>query len=124
MPLHLICECCKCKERLYQDIWAISRDNSYSAPRYVCSHFDAEIEHKSSIGFYGLGWRNTITIRANYKPDSSSKIIIDRTFDSNNTEFQNYAIFDNKIVFHARISDFKDNYPNIGFSLQKDIENN
>ncbi len=122
MPLHLICECCKCKQSFSQDLWSISIDNSYSDQRYVCSHFDVEIKHESSIGFWGIGWKNKITITANYKPDSSRKVIIDKTFDSYNTEYQNYSIFDNKVVFHARISDYKDNYPNIGFSRQEDIE--
>ena len=101
MPLHLICECCKCKQSFSQDLWSISIDNSYSDR---------------------IGWKNKIAITANYKPDSSRKVIIDKTFDSYNTEYQNYSIFDNKVVFHARISDYKDNYPNIGFSRQEDIE--
>ena len=55
MPLYFIGECCKCKEKVCQDIWSISRDHKYADSRYVCSHFDVEIDHVSSIGFFGIG---------------------------------------------------------------------
>ena len=38
-------------------------------------------------------------------------------------EYQNYERFDN-IICHARISDYKRNYPDCGFNLQKEIEYN
>ena len=122
MPLYFIGECCKCKESVYQDLWSISRDHKYSESRYVCSHFDVEIDHQSSIGFWGIGWRNTITIRAHYKPSGTKKTVISKTFNSNNTEYQDYAVFDNKVVFHGRISDYDGRYPDCGNSIQNDIE--
>ena len=123
MPLHLICECCKCKESLSQDLWAISRDHKYAESRYLCEHFDVEIDHVSSTGFFGIGWRNEIMIRAYYKPTRTKKNVISRTFNKNSMEYQNYAKF-NKVVIHARISDSRYNYPTIGNSVQDDIEYN
>ena len=122
MPLYFIGECCKCKENVYQDLWSISRDHKYSESRYVCSHFNVEIDHQSSIGLCGIGWRNTITIRAYYKPSGTTKNIISRTFRRNDTEYQSYAVFSNKVVFHGRISDYDGRYPDCGNSIQNDIE--
>ncbi len=123
MPLHLICECCKCKKSLSQDLWAISRDHKYAEPSPLCIHFDVEIDHVSSIGFFGIGWRNEITVRAYYKPTGTKKDIISRTFDTNDMEYQDYAKF-NKVVIHARISDSRNNDPTCGYSVQDDIEYN
>ena len=122
MPLNFICQCCLCKNSLSQELWSISRDHKYSESRYVCSHFDVEIDHQSSIGFWGIGWRNTITIRAHYKPSGTKKTVISKTFDSNNTEYQDYAVFDSKVVFHGRISDYDGRYPDCGNSIQNNIE--
>ena len=72
--------------------------------------------------FYRLGWRNKITIKAYYKPENSSKIIISKTFFVSNTEYQDYQVFSDKVVFHARISDFTNNYPTIGNNRQNEIE--
>ena len=44
------------------------------------------------------------------------------TFDIHNTEYQDYVVFSDKFVFHARISDLRDNYPTIGNNLQNEIE--
>ena len=123
MPLHLICECCKCKESLSQDLWAISRNHKYAESRYLCEHFDVEIDHVSKTGFFGIGWSNEITVRARYKPTGTKKNVISRTFSKNSMEYQNYIKF-NKVVIHARISDYRDNYPTIGYSVQDDIEYN
>ena len=72
--------------------------------------------------FYRLGWRNKITIKAYYKPENSSKIIISKTFFVSNTEYQDYQVFSDKVVFHARISDFTNNYPTMGNNRQNEIE--
>lgn len=89
---------------------------------FFCSHFDVDIDHESSTGFLGLGWCNKITIKAYYKPENSSKIIISRTFYVSNTEYQDYQVFSDKVVFHARISDFKNQNPTIGNIRQNEIE--
>ena len=107
---------------MYQDLWSISRDHTYSESRYVCSHFNVEIDHQSSIGFWGIGWRNTITIKAHYKPSGTTKNIISRTFRRNDTEYQSHAVFSNKVVFHGRVSDYDGRYPDCGNSIQNDIE--
>ena len=122
MPLHLIAECCKCHCFISQDIWTIRQNHGYSGKKFVCSHFDVDIDHESSTGFLGLGWRNKITIKAYYKPENSSKIIISRTFYVSNTEYEDYQVFSDKVVFHARISDFTNNYPTIGNNRQNEIE--
>ena len=69
-----------------------------------------------------MEWRNRIIIKANYKPECCTKILIDRTFNKNNTEYQDYKVFSDKVVFHARISDFRNNYPTIGNYRQNEIE--
>lgn len=122
MPLHLIAECCKCHSFISQDLWAITQNHSYSGKKFVCSHFDVDIDHESSVGFFGFGWRNKITIKVYYKPECCIKKIIDMTFDIHNTEYQDYVVFSDKFIFHARISDFRDNYPTIGNNLQNEIE--
>jgi len=124
MPLHLIGECCKCKERVYKDLWAIKKNHGYRESTYVCSHFNVEIDHESSTGICGWGWRNKITVTAYYKPDGQRKDIIDRTFNRNDMEYQNYEVFSNKVVFHARISDSRGNAPTVGNNCQIDIEYN
>ena len=126
MPLHIICECCKCKKNQFKfDIWSISRNHKhYSESRYVCSHFDVEIDHESSIGFFGLGWSNHIKIYATYKSNYERKNIIDYVFRSNDTEEQAYQIFSNKIVFRARVSDSKNNDPTCGADIQERMDYN
>ena len=69
-----------------------------------------------------MGWIIKINIKAYYKPEYCIKTIINRTFDIHNTEYQDYAVFSDKVVFHARISDYKNNYPIIGSNLQNEIE--
>ena len=123
MPLYAICQCCKCKKSVSQDLWSISRDHKYSGSRYVCEHFDVDIDHESRIGF-GFNWRNTITISAYYKPNYESRVIINRTFKRNDTEFQDYVRFSNKAVFHARVSDYRGQYPSCGYNAQNDIDYN
>ena len=105
MPLHLIFQCCKCKNSLSHDIWSISRNHKYSDSKYVCEHFDVIIDHESSCGFFGLEWRNEITIKAYCKIYNNTKTVIDRTFNINFMEYQDYTRFNN-IVCHARISDY------------------
>ena len=122
MPLYAICQCCKCKNSVSQDLWSISRNHKYSDSRYVCSHFNVEIDHESSTGFLGIGWRNTIKITAYYKPNYERRVVIDRTFKKNDTEYQDYVNFSNKAVFHARISDYRGNYPTCGYNAQNDID--
>ena len=63
MPLYLVFQCCKCKNSISKDLWSIAKDHYYSDTKYVCEHFDVIIDHKSSIGFFGIGWRNEITIK-------------------------------------------------------------
>ena len=123
MPLHLIFQCCKCKNSLSHDLWSIVRNHKYADSKYVCSHFNVIIDHESSCGFLGFRWENYITIKAYCKINYCTKIIISRTFNSGFMEYQNYERFDN-IICHARISDYKRNYPDCGFNLQKDIEYN
>lgn len=123
MPLHFIGQCCKCKSSISQDLWSIARNHKYSEKRYVCAHFDVEIDHESTIGFFGIGWSNTIKITAYYKDYNQSKTVINRTFKKNDTEYENYVKF-NKIVFHARISDYSGNYPTCGNTIQDDIDYN
>ena len=124
MPLHLICQCCKCKNKYYYfDLWSISRNHKYSyESRKVCKHFDVEIDHESSIGFLGIGWSNHITISAYYKYNYERQIIINDTFNSDHTEQEGYKIFSNKIVFHAKISDYKNNAPTCGFKYQNRLD--
>lgn len=123
MPLHLIFQCCKCKATLSHDLWSIARNHKYADSKYVCSHFDIIIDHINSCKFFGFHWSNEITITADCKTNYSSKKVIDRTFNRNFMEYQSYARF-NDIVCHARISDYRGNYPNCGFNLQKEIEYN
>ena len=122
MPLYVICECCKCKESVSQDVWAISRNHKYSNSRYLCTHFDVEIDTESSIGFLGYNWRNTITVRAYYKPTGNKRTVISRTFNKNSMEYQDYEKFSNKVVIHARVSDYRGNYPTCGNNIQDEIE--
>ena len=123
MPLHLIFQCCKCKNSLSHDLWSIVRNHKYADSKNVCSHFNVIIDHESSCGLLGFGWENYITIKAYCKINYCTKIIISRTFNSGFMEYQNYERFDN-IICHARISDYKRNYPDCGFNLQKEIEYN
>lgn len=120
MPLHLIFQCCKCRNTLSHDLWSIARNHKYADSKYVCQHFDVIIDHESEWGF-GFAWRNEIIIRAYCKINYITKTVIDRTFNRNFTEYQNYARFNN-IVCHARISDYRGNYPSCGFNLQDEIE--
>ena len=124
MPLHLIGQCCKCKGSISVDLWSIKRNHGYSEERYVCQHFNIDIDHESKTGFFGLGWSNKITVKAKYKPSGESKVIISRTFNRSYMEFQDYKVFANKVVFHARVSDSRNNYPTVGSNYQKDIEYN
>ena len=122
MPLHLIVECCKCHCMITQDLWAIKKNHGYSFKKYLCSHFDIDIDHESSTGILGLGWINRIIIKVYYKPECCTKILISSAFNKNNTEFQDYKVFSDKVVIHARISDFRNNYPTIGNYRQNEIE--
>ena len=125
MPLHIRCQCCKCKSIFILHLWAITINHKYAnESKYICCHFDVEIDHESNIGFFGLGWSNHIIIKAFDKKNNEKKIIIDHMFNDKFTEYQNFVIFSNKIVFHARISDFKGNSPNIGFEIQEKINDN
>ena len=124
MPLHLIAQCCACKASLFLDLYAIKSNHGYSGIRFVCEHFDVNIDHESSIGNFGFGWYNKIKVEAIYRPDGRKKVIIDKTFNKNDMEFQRHEIFSNKIVFHARISDYRNNNPDIGFKFQEEIEYN
>ena len=121
MPLHIIYECCKCKIKDNLSIWSIKSDHGYSYNRYLCEHFDVDIEHKSSIGFFGIGWRNEIKVYATYKKNSSRRLLINRTFSINETEYQNYIKIDN-VVIHARISDYKDINPICGKNIQRNLD--
>lgn len=124
MPLYVICECCKCKESVSQDVWAISRNHKYNYSRYLCTHFNVEIDTESSIGFFGYNWRNTITVRAYYKPTGEERNVISRTFNKNSMEYQDYEKFNNKVVIHARVSDYRNKYPTCGNKIQDEIEYN
>ena len=122
MPLYLIAQCCKCKGSISKDIWAIKWNHGYLGRRYVCGHFDVEIDNESSTGVFGMGWWNTITVIAYYKPCDCRKEIFRYTFKKSDTEYQDYKIFNNKVVFHARVSDDSNNYPDVGNNRQNDIE--
>jgi hypothetical protein len=104
-----------------QDLWAIKKNHGYSFKKYLCSHFDVDIDHESSTGILGLGWINRIIIKVYYKPECWTKILINSAFNKNNTEFQDYKVFSDKVVIHARISDFRNNYPTIGNYRQNEI---
>ena len=92
MPLYLVFQCCKCKNSLSKDLWSIAWDHYYSDTKYVCEHFNVIIDHKSSIKFFGIGWKNQITIKAICKINCySTKTVIDQTFNSSFTEYQNYS---------------------------------
>ena len=119
MPLHLIFQCCKCKSSLSHDLWSIARNHKYADSKYVCPHFDVIIDHISLCFLFV--WRNEITIKAYCKVTYDTKTVIDRFFDRNFMEYQNYERFGN-IVCHARISDYKGIYPTCGFNLQNEIE--
>ena len=108
-------------QEMFKDIWSISKNNSLSDKQYLCTHFDYNLDHESQIGFLGIGWSNRIILTIRYKTDNSEKILIDRTFSINNTEYQNYERFDN-IVVHARVSDESGIYPECGYIMQKEIE--
>ena len=122
MPLHLVFQCCKCKNSLSHDLWSIVRNHKYADSKYVCQHFNVIIDHESSWGL-GFAWRNEIKIKAYCKINYSTKTVIDQTFNRHFMEYQNYVRFNN-IVCHARISDYRDNYPDCGFNLQNEIEYN
>ena len=125
MPLHIRCQCCKCKSVFILHLRAITINHKYAnESKYICCHFDVEIDHESNIGFFGLGWSNHIIIKAFDKKNNEKKIIIDHMFNDKFTEYQNFVIFSNKIVFHARISDFKGNYPSNGFKVQEKMNSN
>ena len=104
-----------------QDLWAIKKNHGYSFKKYLCSHFDVDIDHESSTGILGFGWCNRIIIKVYYKPEDCIKILINKTFNINNTEYQDYKVFSDKVVFHARISDYRNNYPIIGNNIQNEI---
>ena len=122
MPLHLIVQCCKCKESLSHDIWSIARNHKYADSKYLCSHFSVTIDHESSCGFFGINWRNKIVISAYCKENYLTRTIINSTFNRSFMEHEDYAKFGN-IVCHARISDSRGNYPYKGFNIQNEIEN-
>ena len=121
MPLHLIIECCKCKGYISKDIWSIKRDHGYNETKRLCSHFSVNIDHISSIGFFGLGWSNLITVTVTRY--SQTKTLIKKTFRKNDTEYQHYVRFD-KIVVHARVSDSSGYWPTCGRDEQETIEFN
>ena len=122
MPLHLTWECCKCKRSGSQSLWAIRSNHSYSDTRYVCSHFSIRIDTVSKIRFFGIGWSNHVELEVTYK-NNWTRSVIDQTFNTHFMEYQNSLQFDN-VVFHARVSDYKGNYPTCGYSLQNEIEYN
>ena len=122
MPLHLIFQCCKCKGYLSHDLWSIARNHKYADSKYVCCHFNVIIDHESSWGF-GFAWRNEIKIKAECKIYPLTKTVLSQTFNRNCTEHEDYAIFNN-IVCHARISDYRNNFPSCGDSIQRNIEYN
>ena len=101
MPLHLIAQCCACKRSISQDLWAITRNHGYSGNKFVCEHFDVNIDHESSLGFLGIGigWSNKIKVEAIYKPEYIKQVIIDQTFDRNYMEYQNFNIFSKNLFF-------------------------
>jgi hypothetical protein len=123
MPLHIRGECCKCNGTFYFDIWSISRNHKYFNEYIrVCDHFDVEIDHESSIGFLGWGWSNHIKLYAFYKQNNEKQIIINETFSKGDTESEKYKIFSNKIVFRARVSDYRYNYPTCGMDIQERLD--
>ena len=125
MPLHLVCECCKCRANYILQLWSISINHKYSnEPIPLCSHFDIIIDNESNVGFLGFGWSNHITLTAIDKHNNESKTIIDKVFNLSLTEYQNYNIFSNKIIFHARVSDYENKFPTCGFYAQDDIDKN
>ena len=122
MPLYLTWECCKCKRssRDSQSLWSINRNHKYNYSRIVCEHFRIYIDTVSKIGFFGIGWKNSVTVEVYYQNYYSPKIVIEDTFCKDHTEAENYVQFDN-VVFHARVSDYSGNYPTKGYNLQNNI---
>ena len=125
MPLYIIYECCKCKIKDNFSIWSIKSDHGYSYDRYLCEHFDVDIDHKSNIGFLGIGWSNKIKVYVTYKKYGSRLELINYTFSRNDTEHEKHIEIDN-VVIHARISDYKNRNPTHGNNIQRklDIEYN
>ena len=123
MPLYFTWECLKCKINGKQNLWAISNNHKYSDEKYFCPHFNIIIDTVSNIGFLGFGWSNQITIKTIYKPNNSIKILINKTFNVEYTEHQNYALFGD-VVIHGRISDYPGYYPTIGNNIQEVIDYN
>ena len=123
MPLYLTWECCKCKKTGSQSLWSISRNHKYHYRNYVCQHFDISIDTVSSIGFFGIGWKNEITVEVYYKKYCSWRTVINRPFCKGDTEDEDYVQCDN-IVFQAKVSDYSGLYPTCGNSIQNRIEYN
>ena len=123
MPLHLTWECCKCKSSGAQSLWSISRNHKYNYYRYVCSHFDVDIDTVSSCGFLGIGWENYITVEVKYKKYNYTRRVFRETFNKHFMEHEDYVEFDN-VVFHARVSDYSGRYPTCGYNRQREIEYN
>ena len=121
MPLYIVYECCKCNIKDNFSIWSIKSNNGYSYNRYLCEHFNIDIDHESSIGFFGIGWANKIKVYVNYKKYNSRLELINRTFSRNNTEYQNYIEIDGAVI-HARISDYKNQNPICGKQIQQNLD--
>lgn len=123
MPLHLIVQCCKCNQSISHDLWSIARNHKYADSKYVCDHFSVTIDHESSCGIFGIGWRNEVKVSAYCKINYMTRTLINKTFNKSFMEYEDYARF-GQIVCHARISDYRGNYPRCGFNIQNEIEYN
>jgi len=70
IPLHIICQCCKCKSIFILHLWAVSINHKNANKfEYIC-----------------LGWSNHIIIKALDKKSNEKKIIIDHMFNDKFTE--------------------------------------
>jgi len=112
MPLHLIVQCCKCNNSISHDLWSIARNHKYADSKYVCDHFSVTIDHESSCGIFGIGWRNEVKVSAYCKINYMTRTLINKTFNKSFMEYEDYARF-GQIVCHARISDYRGNYQDV-----------
>ena len=90
MPLHLIVQCCKCNKSISHDLWSIARNHKYADSKYVCDHFSVTIDHESSCGIFGIGWRNEVKVSAYCKINYMTRTLINKTFNKSFMEYEDY----------------------------------
>ena len=114
MSLYFTWECMKCKCIGTQILLDESNNPKYSDERNFCQHFNISMD----VSNIGKGRSNQITIKAIYKPNNSIKTLIDKSFNEEYTEYQNYTLFGD-VILHGRISENKGLSPIIGNYIQQ-----